>query len=535
MRIDYNGGLGDPSPSGPVLPSAPLPEKTRSRTFAEVLLDRVQGMYPGNFHPRSFAMLSGNDIDLVLKTLDLLHKDGLVDRVQDPSLPGELVVCLTEKGRALYADPVALARWREARAVTRDTTRRMLGLDPQPGAVWSTHFLWVLILANFAWGALLAWQSGILGEYLQSPGLDALHQVHHRIGAADAVSLSRGEWWRLLTCVFVHFGMLHLVCNSLGLLGVGALVSRMMGPAVVLLVFVIAGIWGTGFGVTFQAESTRDGIAGASGSICGLMAAFLLWFLTHRHQLEPKVAKRFGTLLMMDLLLITGISLMPGVSGLGHLGGAVGGALVATGLLFLAEEGSKASWRPLAGSLCLMIAGAGGAALVSTATRAALPQAETTLQKADAQLLNKSLYPELAVARVEYRQFVLNFAEPLQLRDKFRRNREMAAQAVDQLEAFIPRQKKVLDDWKGVSLQSQGMTLLAERAVELLEARDKYCNLLEEALRMGREWPMERDREVTAARKACRLAQIAYLKQGKVLGLASEDLSEMDAPVEEIN
>jgi hypothetical protein len=182
-----------------------------------------------------------------------------------------------------------------------------------------------------------------------------------------------------------------------------------------------------------------------------------------------------------------------------------------------------------------MVAGAGGAALVSTATRAAIPQAETTLQKADAQLLNKSLYPELAVARVEYRQFVLNFAEPLQLRDKFRRNREMAAQAVDQLEAFIPRQKKVLEDWKGVRLQSQGMTLLAERAVELLDARDKYCTLLEEALRMGREWPMERDREVTAARKACRLAQVAYLKQGKVLGLASEDLSEMDAPVEEIN
>jgi len=510
-------------------------ETRRARTFAEVLLDRIQGMYPGNFHPRSFMAISGNDEESVLKTLDSLYQDGLVERTRDETLPDELMVRLSEKGRALYADPAALARWRDARAITRDTTRRMLGLDPLPGAAWSSRFLWILILANFAWGAWLAWESGLLGEYIHSPDHPGLNPIHQAIGAADAVSLAGGQWWRLLSCVLVHFGLLHLASNSVGLLAVGSLVSRMMGPAVVLLVFVIAGLWGSGFGVTFQAQATRDGIAGASGAICGLMAAFIVWFLTHRHLLEPKVAKRFGSLLMMDLLLITGISLMPGISGMGHLGGALGGALVSVGLLLLGDGSGNKSWRPIAGSLCLMLAGAGAAALVSSAMRAAVPQAEAIQQKADATYLNQGLYPEFATVRVEYRKLVLNFAEPLQLRDKFRRNREMAAQAVDNLEPFLPRQKQVLQAWRDVKLQSQGMRVLAQRAVELLEVRDRYVELLVEALRLGREWPMERDREVTAARKACRQAKAAYLKQARELRLASEDLSEMDDPPEEIN
>lgn len=535
MRIDYNGlpGDGTPSPSGP--PATSHSENRRARTFAEMLLDRIAGMYPGNFHPRSFLAISGNDEESVLKTLDDLHKDGLVERTRDETLPDELLVRLTEKGRALYADPEALARWRDARAITRDTTRRMLGLDPLPGAAWSSRFLWILILVNFAWGAWLAWDSGLLGEYIHTPDNPGLNPIHRAIGSADAVSLAGGQWWRLMSCVLVHFGLLHLASNSVGLLAVGSLVSRMMGPAVVILVFVIAGLWGSGFGVTFQAQATRDGIAGASGAICGLMAAFIVWFLSHRHQLEPKVAKRFGSLLMMDLLLITGISLMPGISGMGHLGGALGGALVSVGLILLGDRGGKGSWRPMAGSLCLMLAGAGAAALVTSAMQAAVPQAEAILQKADAAQLNRGLYPEFATVRVEYRNLVLNFAEPLQLRDKFRRNREMAAQAVDNLEPFLPRQKRVLQAWKEVKLQSQGMKALAQRAVDLLDSRDKYGELLLEALRLGREWPMERDREVTAARKACRQAKAAYLKQAKELRLASEDLSEMDDPLEEIN
>ncbi|MFM8932171.1 MAG: rhomboid family intramembrane serine protease, partial [Gemmataceae bacterium] len=468
MRIDYNGLAGDGPPSPSNLPDPSHMETRRARTFAEVLLDRIQGMYPGNFHPRSFMAISGNDEESVLKTLDSLYQDGLVERTRDETLPDELLVRLSEKGRALYADPAALARWRDARAITRDTTRRMLGLDPLPGAAWSSRFLWILILANFAWGAWLAWESGLLGEYIHSPDHPGLNPIHQAIGAADAVSLAGGQWWRLLSCVLVHFGLLHLASNSVGLLAVGSLVSRMMGPAVVLRVFVIAGLWGSGFGVTFQAQATRDGIAGASGAICGLMAAFIVWFLTHRHLLEPKVAKRFGSLLMMDLLLITGISLMPGISGMGHLGGALGGALVSVGLLLLGDGSGNKSWRPIAGSLCLMLAGAGAAALVSSAMRAAVPQAEAILQKADATYLNQGLYPEFATVRVEYRKLVLNFAEPLQLRDKFRRNREMAAQAVDNLEPFLPRQTQVLQDWRDVKLQSQGMRVLAQRAVELL-------------------------------------------------------------------
>jgi len=70
-----------------------------------MLLDRIQGMYPGNFHPRSFLAISGNDEESVLKTLDDLHKDGLVERTRAEPLPDELLVRLTEKGRPFTPTP----------------------------------------------------------------------------------------------------------------------------------------------------------------------------------------------------------------------------------------------------------------------------------------------------------------------------------------------------------------------------------------------------------------------------------------------
>ena len=529
VEIDYNGGLNGAPP-----PEAPPPserKKNKPRTFVELLLDRIAAMEPGNFHPRSFLLISSEGEEQVLKSLDQLHKKGLIDRVRDEGLPGELVVRLSAKGRALYADEKYLERWREEQALTLNTTRKMLGLDSQPWAMWATRLLFIVILANFIWGGVLSWQAGQLGNYLHDPDAKGMAEIYHQIGAAEALSLAQGEWWRLFTCMFVHFGVVHIVSNSIGLMAVGMLVSRMMGPGVVLLVFVIAGVWGSGFGMTFQPQAI---LAGASGAICGLMAAFVLWFVTHRHRLDPKIAGRFGSFLLMDLILITGISLLPGISGFGHLGGAIGGALVGAGLILLSEDwGVRANWRPLAGSACLMVAGAGAAALVSTACQSAAPLSEKYRQSEDAEILNKGVYPEFAGIRVDYRNAVTQFAEPLQLKDKFKRNREMAAQAVDALAVLIPRQQKVLANWKGVVLQSKGMRLLAQRAVELLDARDKYCQVLEDCLRQGREWPMEKDREVTMARKMCRQAKAAYLKQGKELGLASEDLLEMDDPFEE--
>src|SRR5262249_32000193 len=80
-------------------------------------------------------------------------------------------------------------------------------------------------------------------------------------------------------------------------------------------------------------------IAGASGVICGLVAAVAMWLALNHRYLPRRMVRRASIQLILTGGLITAISLLPGVSGAGHLGGAAGGAVAAI-LLHLHRFGS---------------------------------------------------------------------------------------------------------------------------------------------------------------------------------------------------
>ena len=75
--------------------------------------------------------------------------------------------------------------------------------------------------------------------------------VARRFGAMTVGDLERGQWWRLFSSMFVHFGIVHLGCNMLSLLNLGVVIERYLGSslmsgsvftAVVYLVSGLAGI-----------------------------------------------------------------------------------------------------------------------------------------------------------------------------------------------------------------------------------------------------------------------------------------------------
>src|SRR5207249_9149678 len=70
-------------------------------------------------------------------------------------------------------------------------------------------------------------------------------QVPMRTGAVNQVALLRGEWWRLLTSCFVHFGVLHIGLNMYGLWIVGRLAEQMWGRWRYLAIYLIAGFGGS--------------------------------------------------------------------------------------------------------------------------------------------------------------------------------------------------------------------------------------------------------------------------------------------------
>jgi membrane associated rhomboid family serine protease len=145
------------------------------------------------------------------------------------------------------------------------------------------------------------------------------------------VYVDAGQWWRPFTAAFLHYGVLHLGLNMLSLLVFGSELERLLGRGRYLTVYLVSIVGGAAaiqlFGDPFGQ------VAGASTAIYGLMGAFGVVLVHHKQDLR-------GLLTLLGINLV--ISLLPGVSLIGHLGGLVAGA--ATAAIVLAAR----SRRPLA-------------------------------------------------------------------------------------------------------------------------------------------------------------------------------------------
>jgi membrane associated rhomboid family serine protease len=123
---------------------------------------------------------------------------------------------------------------------------------------------------------ILMWASGVnLGE----PTIPDLL----RWGADFGPMTVRGEWWRILTCTFVHIGIVHLLLNMWVLVVAGPLVERMFGNIGFLVVYLVAGLTGS---VTSLLWNPLLVSAGASGAIFGIYGG-LLGVLLRQHRSIP--------------------------------------------------------------------------------------------------------------------------------------------------------------------------------------------------------------------------------------------------------
>jgi rhomboid protease GluP len=88
---------------------------------------------------------------------------------------------------------------------------------------------------------------------------------------------TNGEWWRLVTSMFVHTGMLHLIANSAGLLQLGLVVERLVGPLAFLAVYFAAGILASLTSVSQDPLSIGTGASAAIFGIYGLLGSAAMW------------------------------------------------------------------------------------------------------------------------------------------------------------------------------------------------------------------------------------------------------------------
>jgi rhomboid protease GluP len=183
-------------------------------------------------------------------------------------------------------------------------------------------------------------------------------------GANVGILVSRGAWWRLVTCMFIHIGIFHVACNMWALWVVGPLVERLVGNLGFAVLYLVSGMVGSLASAWWKAEVVS---AGASGAVFGV-SGMLLCVVVIRHESIPRPvlhALRNAVLTFLGFNLLYGWS-REGIDMAAHLGGLAGGFACGLVLGQPVSLGSRAGrgWRNLAAATVGLAGVAGGAWLM---------------------------------------------------------------------------------------------------------------------------------------------------------------------------
>lgn len=169
-----------------------------------------------------------------------------------------------------------------------------------------------------------------------------------KLGAAGAIPWHLGHWWTVLTAIYLHGGLLHILFNALWIRQLGPAVEELYGPARFVVIFTVSGVAGFVLSTFVGLELT----VGASGSIFGLFGALVAFGQKRGGTFGVMVLREYG--LFALILFIYGLLPHTGVDNWAHGGGFVGG-LTSGFALSLAEHRSETSLDHLLAGACVVL------------------------------------------------------------------------------------------------------------------------------------------------------------------------------------
>lgn len=165
--------------------------------------------------------------------------------------------------------------------------------------------------------------------------------------------VAHGEWWRLVTSGFLHFGLLHLAFNMIALWMIGREVETVLGRGRLLAVYLVSLLGGSAAVMLFSGAGQT---AGASGAVFGLMGALAVLL----YRLRMPAGQAIGLIAVNIVLSL----LIPGISLTAHLGGLVVGAGTTAALVYLPHRGRTSVQAAAVGGIVLLVLALIGLSLI---------------------------------------------------------------------------------------------------------------------------------------------------------------------------
>jgi membrane associated rhomboid family serine protease len=208
-----------------------------------------------------------------------------------------------------------------AREKTRVVRRGYAGGDP----IATYTLIGMNVLAYFA---TLASGSSVGGS--GGGGDSVLHKA-----ALNGPAIADGEVWRIVTSGFMHYGTLHLLFNMYALYILGQLLEPAIGRLRFALIYFVALLCGSVGALILDPNAFT---AGASGAVFGLMSAAIL---VMRNRGVNPMESGLGIWLFLNLAITFTVS---NISIGGHIGGLIGGGVVAWLLVELPDVWRMPAW-----------------------------------------------------------------------------------------------------------------------------------------------------------------------------------------------
>ncbi len=153
-------------------------------------------------------------------------------------------------------------------------------------------------------------------------------------GAYTSIGIASGEWWRLITSIFLHMDFIHFIFNSFALYLLGPQLEWMLGKFYFSLGYLFTGIAGNLF--TFLIAPSVQLSVGASGAIYGLFGIYLYLYFFRKGTLHPEVGKGLFALVVINLVFSM---IWPQINLAAHLGGLISGMILGWPLFFVRSRG----------------------------------------------------------------------------------------------------------------------------------------------------------------------------------------------------
>jgi membrane associated rhomboid family serine protease len=478
-----------------------------STDLLEVILRECVRTGNQPWYPSTYVQETGLSRDDLDASLDDLRLGGLVrltDWVKDR---GQGYV-LTPEGKAVVDSPRLLERLRtngvpaqpvpaSARVMRQadrptawdrgEDVRAALTTSSTPRVTLVLLFLNLLV---FAYGCMLAVRSQIpLNDFIAGSSEPVL-EISHLTGSLRPVDIVvRGEWWRLITCCFVHFGLLHLGVNMYSLYVIGPLLERMWGRWGFLVLYLLTGLVGSCSMVFFS--DFRNG-AGASGAIWGIMASMATWVFLNRHHLPRQLVSAWSRQLFIVFLLNVFISNLPGISASAHFGGGIAGLILAVPLHYARQARGLLRWLAIASIAAVPVA-ALAAVQYKVEPFREHRQAAQILKHKYLPEVHKTIDAELKVYRGE--QIAKLLTEPLVQR----RDDAEAAQVPMKLRALLKKLKETADMLPmRDSVREPAVAEFVGTARTYVISAGQFYQALEVCLDDERPWTRNKDEPVLA-------------------------------------